>query len=97
MYFGTAGTSGSELTFTHPPGPGLLPDTALNLQGSILGTPVRTDTSGTYTYLGSGNGSSAPERYMAYDPANPNSTTPIQPGGTVVLKSEVRAPSGCWQ
>jgi hypothetical protein len=89
MYFGSPGSPGGSLTFAPSPGPGLQPDRPLNLQGSILGSPVRTDSAGTFTYLGAGNGSSAPEVYLAADPADPSSTAAIQPGGAVILKNKV--------
>lgn len=95
MYFGTPGTTDGRLSFNAAPGPALQPDRPLNLQGSILGSPVRTDSTGTFAYLGTGNGSSTPEQYLAYHPADPGSTAAIQPGGEVILRSKVC--SGCWQ
>jgi hypothetical protein len=89
MYLGSPGSPGGSITFAPSPGPGLTPDRPLNLQGSILGSPVRTDSAGTFTYLGAGNGSSAQEWYLAYDPADPSSTAAIQPGGAVILKNKV--------
>ena len=37
---------------------------------------------------GTGNGTTAPEQYRAYDPANTASTAPIEPGDTAILRNE---------
>jgi hypothetical protein len=89
MYFAAPGTPGGRLSFDMSPGPALQLDRPLNLQGSILGSPVRTDSTSTFAYLGTGNGSSTPEQYLAYDPGDPGNTAAILPGGAVILRSKV--------
>ncbi len=64
-------------------------DRPLILAGSINGSPVRTDSTGAFAYLGNGNGSTAPEQYLAYNAADPGSTEAIEPGALVLLKSKV--------
>jgi hypothetical protein len=90
MYFGAPGSQGQPIAFEPAPGPALLPDRPLNLLGSINGQPVRNDDSSSPAYLGSGDGSTPPEQYLAYDPADPGSTEAIPPGGPVILKNKVR-------
>ena len=52
------------------------------------GDYVRTDNTSSPALSGSGNGSTAPEQYRAYDPTNLADTSPIQPGDTTILRSE---------
>ena len=70
----------------HAAGPPLPPDTPLAIQTSS-GTYVRSDNGSSPAYATAGSGETAPEQYLAYDPANPASTDPIQPGDTTILKS----------
>jgi hypothetical protein len=90
MYFGAPGSQGQAIAAKPVPGPSLLPDMPLNLLGSVGGQPVRNDNSTSFGYLGSGDGSTSPEQYLAYDPADPSSTEAIPPGDPVVLKNKVR-------
>jgi hypothetical protein len=94
MYFGAPGSQGQPTTFTPAPGPSLLPDRPLNLLGSIKGRPVRNDASSSPAYLGGGDGSTPPEQYLAYHPADPSSTEPISPGSPALLKNKVRYTCG---
>lgn len=89
MYFGAPGTSGQPISITPVHGPALKPDTPLNMLGSINGKPVRNDNASSPAYLSIGDGSSPAEQYLAYDPSDPSSTDPIQPGALVVLKNKV--------
>jgi hypothetical protein len=67
-------------------GPPLTPLVPINVLGPS-GYPVRNDNTTSISYVGSGNGSSLPEQYVAYHPADPSSSSPIQPGNTTVLKN----------
>lgn len=90
VYFGAPGSQGQPIVFTPAPGPALLLDRPLNLLGSINGQPLRNDNTSSPAYLGTGDGSTPPEQYLAYDPADPGSTEAIPPGGPVILKNKVR-------
>jgi hypothetical protein len=48
---------------------------------------VRNDNTSSAAYVGSGNGTSPPELYTAYDPDNLGSYNPIQPGETALLQN----------
>jgi hypothetical protein len=48
---------------------------------------VRSDSPTAFAYVGSGDGTSLPEQYIAVDPANPSSIDPIRPGEAAVMKS----------
>ena len=62
-------------------------DTPINIvTGS--GSYVHNDNTTSPSLSGTGDGSTAPEQYRAYDPANPASTDPIQAGDTTILRSE---------
>jgi hypothetical protein len=50
---------------------------------------VRTDTTPGAATVGSGNGTSLPEQYVAYTPSNLASTAPVQPGDTAILRSRL--------
>lgn len=55
---------------------------------NILGRssyPLRNDNITNLAYVGSGDGSTPPEQYMAYHPGNLASTMAIKPGNTTVL------------
>ena len=70
----------------HHAGPPLPANTPINMQ-TASGTYVNVDNSSAAAYPASGSGTSAPETFMAVDPSNPNSTTPISPMQTTVLQS----------
>lgn len=89
LYFAAPGAPHERLSVTRSPGPMLQLDRPLALAGSINGRPVRTDSTGTFAYLGNGNGSTAPEQYLAYNAADPGSTEAVEPGALVILKSKV--------
>jgi hypothetical protein len=74
----------------HPPtGPGRHADAPLNLL-DVLGTgfPVRNDNTTTPAYLGSGDGTSPPETYLAVHPSSATSTSLIKPGGSILIKNK---------
>ena len=72
-----------------PTQPGLPADAPLNLLDVIgTGYPVRNDNTTTPAYLGSGDGTSSPETYLAVHPANALSTSPIKPGGSILIKNK---------
>jgi hypothetical protein len=48
---------------------------------------VRTDSTPAAAYVAAGTGTTDPEKYTFYDPANPAGNAPIQPGQTAILKS----------
>jgi hypothetical protein len=48
---------------------------------------VRTDNATSAAYSAAGSGTTAPETFIAVDPSDPNSISPIQPGETTVLQS----------
>jgi hypothetical protein len=96
MYFGAPGTSGQPISITPVQGPALEPGAPLNLLGSIKGRRVRNNDASSPAYLGSGDGSSPAEQYLAYGPANPSSTKPIQPGAPVILKNKVSCARLGW-
>ena len=52
------------------------------------GDYVRNDNTSSPSLSGSGDGSTAPEQYRAYDPTNLADTSPIQAGDTAILRSE---------
>jgi hypothetical protein len=57
------------------------------------GSYVRTDNSSSPATVGTGTGGSRPEQYLAYHADNLNSTSPIQPYDTAVLRS---VETGLW-
>ena len=67
-------------------------DTPLNVLGPS-GAYVRTDNATGLAYVGSGNGSTAPEQYVAYHASNTSERSPVQPGQTTYLQSEQ---TGMW-
>jgi hypothetical protein len=83
LYFGNPGDPNQPLVFEPPPLPA---NTPINILGPT-GNPVRNDNTSSAAYLGTGNGLSPAERYIAYDPTRPSSTTPIEAGQTAILKN----------
>jgi hypothetical protein len=83
IYFGNPGATATKVAFVPPP---LQPLTPLNILGHT-GYPVRNDNTSSAAYVGSGDGSSPAEQYIAYDPSNPSSSSPIQPGQKAILKN----------
>ena len=71
---------------TAPAGPALPPNTPLNIL-TPSSTYVRTDNASNFAYPSSGNGSTAPEQYLAYHP-NTSDASLIQPGQTALLQNE---------
>jgi hypothetical protein len=67
-------------------------DTPLNLLGPS-GAYVRTDNATGLAYAGPGNGSAAPEQYVAYHAPGTGNLSPVQPGQTTYLQSEQ---TGMW-
>ena len=67
-------------------------DVPLNVLGPS-GSYVRTDNTTGLAYVGSGNGSTAPEQYVAYHGPDTSNMTPVQPGQTTYLQSEQ---TGMW-
>ena len=51
------------------------------------GAYVRSDNATGAAYSGTGTGSTAPEQYSVYVPGNVNSSSPILPGNTTIIKS----------
>jgi hypothetical protein len=86
--------STARLTACPPPaaGPPLPVDTPLNVLGPS-GAYVRTDNATGLAYVGAGNGSTAPEQYVAYHASNTSERSPVQPGQTTYLQSEQ---TGMW-
>ncbi len=83
IYLGGPTDAGTPLTFTPPPLP-------TNMFIKVLGAggePVRNDNATSAAYVGGGDGTSPYEQYLAYDPADLGSTTPVQPGQTTILKN----------
>lgn len=53
------------------------------------GSYVRTDNLNLHATVGvNGTGKTPPEQYIAYHPANPDDSSPIQPGQPVLLRSQ---------
>ena len=73
-------------------GPDIPPNTPLNII-SPNGSYVRSDNSSSPATVGSGTGASPPEQYLAFHPDNLNSTSPIEPYDTAVLRS---VETGLW-
>ena len=73
-------------------GPDIPPNTPLNII-SPNGSYVRSDNSSSPATVGSGTGGTAPEQYLAFHPDNLNSTSPIEPYDTAVLRS---VETGLW-
>jgi hypothetical protein len=48
---------------------------------------VQNTNTTTPAFVGTGDGSTPAEMYQAFDPNDPLSTTPIAPGGSVLLKN----------
>ncbi len=48
---------------------------------------MRSDNTTNLAYVGQGDGSTAPEQYIAYHPGNTGSTVPIYPGQTAILRN----------
>jgi hypothetical protein len=57
------------------------------LKISAQGSYVRNDNITAAATVGSGDGSTAPEQYVAFNPTNLADTQPVQPGSTAILKS----------
>ncbi len=60
---------------------------------SPTGSPVRNDNLTNYAYVGSGNGTTPPELYLAYHADNTSDRSLIQPGQTTLLQNEQ---TGMW-
>jgi hypothetical protein len=73
-------------------GPDIPPNTPLNII-SPNGSYVRSDNSSSPATVGTGTGGTAPEQYLAFHPDNLNSTSPIEPYDTAVLRS---VETGLW-
>jgi hypothetical protein len=73
-------------------GPDIPPNTPLNII-SPNGSYVRSDNISSPATLGTGTGGTAPEQYLAFHPDNLNSTSPIEPYDTAVLRS---VETGLW-
>ncbi len=70
-----------------PASPSLQPIVPINVLDKD-GNPVRNDNLTNFAYVGPNDGQQqAPEIYSAHHPANPSSTTPIQPGETTYLRN----------
>ena len=57
------------------------------------GNPVRNDNLTNYAYVGSGNGTTPPEMFLAYHAGNTSDKNPIEPGQTTLLQN---AETGMW-
>jgi hypothetical protein len=90
VYLAPPGTPTDPMTFEVAPGPGLVPDTPFNFLTNSSGYPVRVDNTSVPAYVGTGNGTSPPEQFTAYHPGAINSTEPLQPGDTTILRNVVR-------
>jgi hypothetical protein len=94
LYFGDPGASAPTLPLKPAPGPALQPDQPFLIKSNSTGVPVRNDNrcrkASWPAYVGSGDGRSSAEHYMAYNPADPSSTSAMAPGASVILKNEVR-------
>jgi hypothetical protein len=91
LYFGAAGAAVPALPLSPAPGPALQPDQPFLILSNSTGVPVRNDNASWPAYVGNGVGTTSAEQYRAYDPANPNSTTAMAPGASVILKNDVSA------
>jgi hypothetical protein len=60
---------------------------------SPTGNPVRNDNLTNYAYVGSGNGTTPPEMFLAYHAGNTSDKNPIEPGQTTLLQN---AETGMW-
>ena len=70
-----------------PSGPPLQPLVPLTILDAS-GNPVRSDNASSFAYVGPNDGvTQPPELFTAYNPTNPTSTTPIQPGQTTQLRN----------
>jgi hypothetical protein len=79
-----------------PPAPAAGPPLPVDIPLNVLGPSgayVRTDNASNLGYVGSGNGSTAPEQYVAYHASNTSERSPVQPGQTTYLQSEQ---TGMW-
>ena len=70
-----------------PAGPALPADQPFSISTGS-GDHVRTDNTSSPALSGSGDGSTAPEQYRAYDPTNLVGTAPIEAGEEMLLRSE---------
>jgi hypothetical protein len=77
--------------FLHP-GPPLPVDVPLTITAPS-GSYVRSDTNTSLAYVGSGNGSSAPEQYKAYHFPDTGDRSPLEPGQPALLQS---VQTGMW-
>jgi hypothetical protein len=96
VYFGPPGTPAPPITFVPAPGPALVPNTPFNFLTNTSGYPVRVDNPTVPAYVGSGDGTSAPEQFLAYHPEDITSTAAMKPGDTTILRNKVRAAAWGW-
>ncbi len=85
----TSATS-TAMDFTRT-GPLLPANTPLSIAApsGAAGTPyVRVDNTTAPAYVGEGSGTSAPEQFIAQDPADPDAIKPISPGSMAILRSQ---------
>jgi hypothetical protein len=73
-------------------GPDLPPDTPF-VMDDPSGTYVRTDNATSLAYPDTGNGTTAPEQFLAYHASDPGSTALISEGQTALLQSKQ---TGMW-
>ena len=95
IYLGGPTDAGTPLTSggTPPPLPTNVPIKVLDVGGE----PMRNDNATSAAYVGGGDGTSPYEQYLAYEPADPGSITPVQPGHTTILKNVSHATQLSWQ
>jgi hypothetical protein len=86
---GIAGLSPDDLSFP-PAGPLLAANSAVNIQAAG-GAYVRVDNITAPAFVAYGTGTSPAEQFIAAHPAAPDSTAPIQPGQTAILRSVATA------
>ena len=70
-----------------PAGPPIPPNTPLKLLDPS-GKPLRNDNLTNFAYVGSGNGTTPPELYLAFHAGDLADGSPIQPGDTTKLQNE---------
>jgi hypothetical protein len=80
-----SGPDSKDLSFPVS-GPPLVANSAINILTSS-GSYARVDNLTSPAVTSTGYGTTSPQQFIATHPASPNSTTPIQPGETAILRS----------